>query len=77
MHERYSVQSATASSSATASAAGDSPDRFGASALYAFIFPNFMINRYGCWMDTNAVYPVSANECEVVFDYFIDRNELK
>lgn len=47
-------------------------DRLGSKALYAFIYPNFMINRYGPWMDTNLVLPLSATKCRVIFDYFID-----
>ena len=31
--------------------------RLGDSALYAFVYPNLMINRYGPWMDTNVVLP--------------------
>ena len=25
--------------------------------IYAYLFPNFMLNRYGPWLDTNAVIP--------------------
>ena len=31
--------------------------RLGQKALYAYIFPNFMVNRYGPWLDTNLVIP--------------------
>jgi len=34
-------------------------DRVGKKALYAYIFPNFMVNRYGPWLDTNLVIPTS------------------
>ncbi|CAK9171580.1 unnamed protein product [Ilex paraguariensis] len=47
-------------------------DRLGSKALYAFIYPNFMINRYGPWMDTNLVLPLGPRKCQVVFDYFLD-----
>ncbi|XP_062164249.1 choline monooxygenase, chloroplastic isoform X1 [Alnus glutinosa] len=47
-------------------------DRLGSKALYAFIYPNFMINRYGPWMDTNLVLPLGPKKCQVVFDYFIE-----
>eukprot|EP00850_Spirogloea_muscicola_P023840 SM000393S14711 [mRNA] locus=s393:39160:42871:- [translate_table: standard] len=46
--------------------------RLGASALYTFVYPNFMINRYGPWMDTNAVIPLTPTTCRVIFDYFLD-----
>ena len=45
--------------------------RLGDSALYAFVYPNLMINRYGPWMDVNVVLPAGPNECVVLFDYFI------
>ncbi|XP_073276116.1 choline monooxygenase, chloroplastic-like [Primulina huaijiensis] len=45
--------------------------RLGSEALYAFVYPNFMINRYGPWMDTNFVLPLGPRRCKVVFDYFL------
>ncbi|KAK9097804.1 hypothetical protein Syun_024849 [Stephania yunnanensis] len=51
---------------------GDDFDRLGSKATYAFIFPNFMVNRYGPWMDTNLVLPLGPNECQVIFDYFLE-----
>ncbi|GMN55262.1 hypothetical protein TIFTF001_024386 [Ficus carica] len=47
-------------------------DRLGSQALYAFVYPNFMINRYGPWMDTNLVIPLGPRKCQVVFDYFLE-----
>ncbi|KAK4369992.1 hypothetical protein RND71_009467 [Anisodus tanguticus] len=47
-------------------------DRLGLKALYAFVYPNFMINRYGPWMDTNLVLPQGPRKCLVIFDYFLD-----
>lgn len=47
-------------------------DRLGSKAIYAFIYPNFMINRYGPWMDTNLALPLGPNKCQVIFDYFLD-----
>ncbi|XP_068647672.1 choline monooxygenase, chloroplastic-like isoform X2 [Aristolochia californica] len=51
---------------------GDGFDRLGSKAVYAFIYPNFMINRYGPWMDTNLVIPQSHSKCLVIFDYFLE-----
>ena len=34
-------------------------DRLGGNSVYAYLFPNMMINRYGPWMDTNIVIPKS------------------
>ncbi|KAK8601977.1 hypothetical protein V6N13_058354 [Hibiscus sabdariffa] len=47
-------------------------DRLGSKAFYAFIYPNFMINRYGPWMDTNLAIPLGPRKCLVVFDYFLE-----
>jgi choline monooxygenase len=43
----------------------------GSSALYLFQYPNVMINRYGQWMDTNIIYPISTDRCVVHFDWFV------
>eukprot|EP00879_Flechtneria_rotunda_P002614 GHRR01002816.1.p2 GENE.GHRR01002816.1~~GHRR01002816.1.p2 ORF type:complete len:227 (+),score=105.34 GHRR01002816.1:54-683(+) len=51
----------------------------GRDAAYAFVFPNLMINRYGPWMDTNVVLPLSgdsADRCRVIFEYWLDCNAL-
>ncbi|CAI0628387.1 unnamed protein product [Linum tenue] len=61
-YEKVSIQSC----------AGGSTERVGSKALYAFIYPNFMINRYGPWMDTNLVVPLGPRKCQVIFDYFIE-----
>ncbi|GMH23727.1 hypothetical protein Nepgr_025570 [Nepenthes gracilis] len=66
--EKASIQRCNCSSTETR---GDF-DRLGSEALYAFIYPNFMINRYGPWMDTNLVLPLGPRKCRVVFDYFLD-----
>ena len=44
--------------------------RTGSSASYGFIFPNLAINKYGHWLDTNLVYPITAESCVVVFDWY-------
>nr|XP_010927268.1 choline monooxygenase, chloroplastic [Elaeis guineensis] len=51
-------------------------DRLGSKAVYAFIYPNFMVNRYGPWMDTNLVVPLGLTKCQVIFDYFLDYSLL-
>jgi len=43
-------------------------DRVGKSVLYAWLYPNFMINRYGPFLDTNCVIPVTQTKTKVVFD---------
>ncbi|MBN4059209.1 hypothetical protein JYT22_00995 [Endomicrobium sp. AH-315-J14] len=60
--ERYSVQ--------TSGAASDGPDRIGSGALYAWMFPNFMINRYGPCMDSNHVVPLGPDRCRVDYQFY-------
>ena len=59
---RYSVQSCPAG--------GD--NRLGEVAHYLWVYPNFMVNRYGSWMDTNLVLPVDERRCRVTFNYYYD-----
>jgi len=46
--------------------------RIGSGAVYAWIYPNLMLNRYGPVLDTNYVIPLNSNRCEVYFDFFFD-----
>ena len=46
--------------------------RIGQGAIYAWIYPNLMINRYGGMMDTNLVVPLGPDHCEVHYAYFAD-----
>ena len=62
MGDIYSVQSCPAKGG----------DRIGDMGQFVWVHPNFMINRYGSWMDTNLVLPVDADRCEVIFDYYHD-----
>ena len=48
----------------------DFRERIGKGALYAWVHPNFMLNRYGPILDINWVRPLAADRCEVVFDYW-------
>ncbi|MEZ4240866.1 MAG: SRPBCC family protein [Myxococcota bacterium] len=57
--EGYSVQSC-----------GASADRTEGGALYAFVYPNLMLNRYGPCLDTNLVLPLSPGRARVVFDFW-------
>ncbi|WOK96331.1 choline monooxygenase, chloroplastic [Canna indica] len=72
MYEKVSIQRCEG-----APADQDEFDRLGSKALYAFVYPNFMINRYGPWMDTNLVIPLTTTKCQVIFDYFLDLSLLE
>lgn len=59
--EDYSIQSC-----------GGKGERIGNEAFYAWLYPGFMINRYGSVMDTNFVIPLSVDKTLVVFDFFTE-----
>jgi choline monooxygenase len=46
--------------------------RIGGGALYAFLFPNVMLNRYGPCLDSNWVVPLAPDRCEVVFEFYFE-----
>lgn len=50
--------------------------RLGSKAVYSFAYPNFMLNRYGPWLDTNTVLPTGLNTTTVLFDYYLDEAHL-
>ncbi|KAG5594180.1 hypothetical protein H5410_035412 [Solanum commersonii] len=66
IHEKVSIQRCDAEKDQEFDRLGSKP------ALYAFVYPNFMISRYGPWMDTNLVLPQGPRKCLVIFDYFLD-----
>ena len=53
-------------------AAKNTSDRVAGRAIYTWLYPNFMLNRYGPVLDTNLVLPRGPSETEVVFDYYFD-----
>ena len=70
--DTYSIQSCKTSKEENTDKEKDFKERVGKEALYVWIYPNFMINRYGKWMDTNWAIPLGPDKCEIVFDYFYD-----
>lgn len=73
--ERCCVQSSPVSvdSNSEASAAAT---RKGDRAFYFWQYPNFMLNWYEGYLDTNLVVPLAVDRCEVIFDfYFSDMGE--
>jgi choline monooxygenase len=47
--------------------------RQGDGAFYAWVYPNFALNRYGPILDTNLVLPMGHDRIEVVFDFWYAR----
>lgn len=48
----------------------ESDERLGRGAVYAYLYPNLMLNRYGEVLDINLVLPLGPDRCVVIFDYF-------
>ena len=74
--ERYCLQSSpmVASDEDAATATTRKGDR----AWYFWQYPNFMINCYEGYMDTNLVVPLDVDHCRVIFDfYFSDVSEAR
>jgi choline monooxygenase len=69
--ERYSIQSGAGAAGKKEGMPGsDFAERIGDRVLYAWLYPNLMINRYGPMMDTNWVVPRGHDETQVIFDYY-------
>ena len=48
----------------------DFAERIGARALYAWLWPCFMVNRYGPVLDTNVVIPLACDRTAIIYDYW-------
>ncbi|MSP25380.1 MAG: aromatic ring-hydroxylating dioxygenase subunit alpha [Myxococcales bacterium] len=66
----YSIQSAAASRAADERIAYSATARIGDGAMYAWLYPNFMVNLYGNCIDTNTVIPLGHDRCKVVYDFY-------
>jgi choline monooxygenase len=66
--DRYCLQSSPMVSSEEDAATGAT--RKGDRAWYFWQYPNFMINCYAGYMDTNLVIPLDVDHCRVVFDFY-------
>jgi choline monooxygenase len=66
--DRYCLQSSPMVASTEDAATGAT--RKGDRAYYFWQYPNFMINCYEGYMDTNLVLPVDVDHCRVIFDFY-------
>ena len=68
LYDTFNVQTSPAS---------DAPQggRIGPGAVYAWMHPNFMLNRYGTCLDTNWVIPLGPDRCRVQYDFFFEETE--
>ena len=68
--DRYCLQSSPMVASDVDAAT--SATRTGDRAWYFWQYPNFMINLYQGYMDTNLVLPDGVDRCTVIFDFYFD-----
>jgi choline monooxygenase len=66
--DRYCLQSSPMVDSQEDAATGAT--RKGDRAWYFWQYPNFMINCYAGYMDTNLVIPLDVDHCRVIFDFY-------
>lgn len=52
----------------------ESDERLGRGAVYAYLYPNVMFNRYGEVLDINLIFPMGPDRCVVIFDYFFSED---
>lgn len=75
LFNRYNVQTsgATLKDEGVAGLGYDPKARIGDGSIYAWVYPNFMLNLYGDCLDTNYVVPKGTDQCEVFYEfYFLD-----
>ncbi len=75
LFERCSIQGSPASKAQDERIDYDPQERIGGGALYAWLHPNFMLNRYGSCLDSNHVLPLGPNRCEVVYEFYFAETE--
>jgi choline monooxygenase len=68
--DRYCLQSSPMV--ASSEDANVSATRVGERAWYFWQYPNFMLNLYRGYMDTNLVLPDGIDRCKVIFDFYFD-----
>ncbi len=75
LFEGYSIQSSNAAAAPDGRIDFEASARIGDEALYIWLYPNFMINRYGPCLDTNHVIPLGPDRCQVVYEFFFEEIE--
>jgi choline monooxygenase len=70
LFDTYSIQHAPPASRPAEGLEYDPRERIGEGAIYAWIYPSFMINLYGPCIDTNIVIPLGPDRCKVKYDFY-------
>jgi choline monooxygenase len=75
-YARSSIQSCSPIEAGNTSADRARALRIGERAIYAWLYPNFMLNRYGPCLDINHVVPLGPTRCRVDYEFFFDPDSL-
>lgn len=70
LFDEYSVQTVAPAHRPDARTPVDPSVRIGPGATYAWLYPSFMLNRYGPCLDTNHVIPLGPDRCRVDYEFF-------
>lgn len=68
--DRFSLQSSPVKASSPGADTDAAATRHGERAYYFWQYPNFMLNWYQGYLDTNLVLPLSIDRCRVIFDFY-------
>ncbi|MGH8338270.1 MAG: SRPBCC family protein, partial [Gammaproteobacteria bacterium] len=68
--DHFCIQSSPVETSGANTDADAAATRQGNRAFYFWQYPNFMLNWYEGYLDTNLVLPLSIDRCRVIFDFY-------
>ncbi len=72
LHRHSVVQLCSVTQQPTGEDVLSATERIGDGAVYGWLHPLFMFNRYGPVLDTHIVIPRGPDRTEVIFDFFFD-----
>ena len=75
LYAESSIQTSEPSSTGDERIDFEAGERIGPGAIYAWIYPNFMLNRYGPCLDSNYVVPLGPNRCRVEYEFYFLETE--
>ena len=71
----FSIQTSGAATAPDDRTDVDASQRIGDGAIYAWIYPNLMLNRYGPCLDSNLVIPLGPDRCRVEYEFYFMETE--
>ena len=73
--DRYCLQASPVKASNPGADADAAATRQGDRAYYFWQYPNFMLNWYEGYLDTNLVVPLGVDRCRVIFDFYFAQTD--